>query len=106
MVIIAPGLEFLPIPPAFRWHLDIIPRSYFPEDQHGCNWNVRVVDVRGMAAMYQGWPGFVIAHKVKMAYILTFKVFTRGLCQAYGYAQHGSICIWGLGYGGYGFGLM
>jgi hypothetical protein len=35
---------------------------------------VRLKDVNGRVAMDQGWPGFAIAHEIKIGYFLTFKV--------------------------------
>jgi hypothetical protein len=35
---------------------------------------VKLRDVKGTVCLDQGWPGFAIAHQVKIGYFMTFKM--------------------------------
>lgn len=73
-VVLSPGLELLPIPTGFRPYLGTVPRTIILKTNTGCSWMVKLKDVKGTVAMDQGWPGFAIAHDIKIGYFITFKV--------------------------------
>jgi hypothetical protein len=40
---------------------------------------MKLRDVKGTACLDQGWPGFFIAHQIKIGYFMTFKVMRGGV---------------------------
>uniref|UniRef100_A0ACD5WJ99 Uncharacterized protein n=1 Tax=Avena sativa TaxID=4498 RepID=A0ACD5WJ99_AVESA len=73
-VILAPGLDLLPIPDGFRPFLGNMSRTIVLKTNTGCSWMVKLRDVSGRICLEQGWPGFAIAHQVKIGFFLTFKM--------------------------------
>jgi hypothetical protein len=78
-VIMAPGLDLLPIHEGFRPYIDTLPKTIVPKANTGCNWMVRLKDVNARVAKDQGWPGFAIAYEIKIGYFLTFKVLSDNI---------------------------
>ena len=64
----------LPIPDGVRPYVDVVPRTIILKTATGCSWKVKLKDVPGRVSLDQGWPGFAIAHQIKIGYFLTFKV--------------------------------
>ena len=73
-VILAPGLDLLPIPDGSRPFLGTSPRKIMLKMNTGCSWMVKLQDVSGRICLDQGWSGFAIAHQVKIGYFLTYKM--------------------------------
>ena len=73
-VVLAPGLEMLPIPTGFRRYIGTIPRKIVLKTNTGCSWAVKLKDVKGTVCLGQGWTGFAIANEVKIRYFMTFKM--------------------------------
>jgi hypothetical protein len=74
IVIIAPGLDFLPITGGIRPYLGTISRTVTLKTNTGCSWMMMLKDVNGMVSMDRGWSGFVVGHSIKIVYFWTFKV--------------------------------
>ncbi|KAM3189022.1 hypothetical protein ACQJBY_067772 [Aegilops geniculata] len=73
-VILAPGLELLPIPDSFNKHMGTIPRETKLEMNTGCTRKVKRWEINERLAMDEGWASFAIAHKLQIGYLTIFKV--------------------------------
>jgi hypothetical protein len=43
---------------------------------------VKLRDVKGTAFLDQGWPGFSLAHQIKIGYFMTFKMMRGNVFKA------------------------
>jgi hypothetical protein len=73
-VVLSPELEMFPIPRGFCPYLGILPRTIILKTNTSFSWMVKPRDIKGIVCQDQGWPGFAIAHQVKIGYFMTFKV--------------------------------
>lgn len=70
-VVLAPKLESIRIPDAFREHMGTIPKEIVLRTNIGCDWSVKFRDINGNLSIDQGWAGFDIAHCLTIEYLLT-----------------------------------
>ena len=76
-VVLAPGLDLLPVPAAFRPYLGEVPGDITVKTNTGCIWSINVADVNGRACLVKGWPAFAIAHGLDLGYLVMFKKLGR-----------------------------
>jgi hypothetical protein len=74
IVVLASGLELLPIPAGFRPYCGITHRTIVLKTNTGSSWMVKLKDVKCTVSMDQGWPRFSIAHDIKIDYFTTCKM--------------------------------
>ena len=76
-VVLAPRLDLLPVPAAFRPYLDEVLGDITGKRNTGCIWTITVADVNGRACLVKGWPAFAIAHGLDLGYLVMFKKLGR-----------------------------
>ena len=59
-VILAPRLDLLSIPHAFRQHIDSIPKEIVLKKNTSCSWKVVIVENNGVATIDNGSAPFAI----------------------------------------------
>jgi hypothetical protein len=75
-ILMAPGIGVLPLPNGFMPYLGRVPGKMIIKTTTGCQWEMSVKEVSGKAVLEAGWPEFVVAHNLKIGYLLFFKKLT------------------------------
>jgi hypothetical protein len=70
-ILIAPGIGVLPLPNGFRPYLGPVPGKMIIKTTTSYQWKMS-----GKAVLEAGWPEFVVAHNLKIGYLLFFKKLT------------------------------
>ncbi|XBI65682.1 hypothetical protein VPH35_045475 [Triticum aestivum] len=75
-VILAPKLKCLPMPAEFTKHLTTAPKEFVLRTNIGCAWRVTIRTITDTFTIDKGPPPLTVAHKVRIGYLVAFKVVT------------------------------
>jgi hypothetical protein len=70
-ILMAPGIGVLPLLDGFRPYLGPVPGKMIIKTTTGCQW-----EMSGKAVLEAGWPKIMVAHNLKIGYLLFFKKLT------------------------------
>ncbi|KAE8811008.1 Speckle-type POZ protein [Hordeum vulgare] len=70
----APHLEAIPMLLDFTKHFPSMSMEFKLNTNTGCSWRVTIRLMNDRVTLDQGWATFVVAHQIKIGFMVTFKL--------------------------------